>query len=330
LAYVTVLVVTAIGAVLLTIHPEPAAADLVILSDGFETGDLSAWSEVTTQVTPAPRSRRTLLTAADMGELRSTISSGARAFIRKALSLHDRTSAQGAFNVQAEGATGGIVLFRFFDEAGNRLISLYRQNGSGELWVKHSGIYYPTGKIIPFSTWHDLELRAAVGVAGSGIVEIRLDGVEVYATSSAALGTAPIASVQLGNETAAQAYVLFADDITIGVPGPSSTSAPTPTAKPATTATPTSTPTALPSPAATPGGINLSATDDGMLRARCQTAISAEHQPGVGRISGPGVVPKVRPSAIGRSDHLAGQTENVRPTARAVCRASQVADNTLE
>lgn len=264
-AHVAVLSVTAIGAALFILHPEPAAADLVILSDGFETGDLSQWSSVTV-VGGASATVQTnvIRNGTYAARLTSTLSSSARAFVRATVEPGQLDlRAAGAFNVQSEGAAGGNVPFvRLFDAAGNRLISLYRQNGSGELWIKHSGAYYPTGKVIPLSTWHDLELRAAVGVAGSGIVEIQLDGVEVYATSSATLGTAPIANVQLGNETAAQAYVLFADDITVGIPGPSSTGTPTPTAKPATTPTPTAAPIVLPTPAATPGAVSLSAADD--------------------------------------------------------------------
>jgi len=256
--------VTAIGAAWFILHADPAAADLLILVDNFETGDFSKWGSVTVSGDASAAVQTSVVRSGGYsGRLSSTISSGARAFIRKDLGP-ERSDVRtlGAFNVQAEGATGGNVpFFRFFDEAGNRLVSLYRQNGGGELWIKHSGAYYPTSKVIPLSTWHELELRAIVSAAGFGVVEVRVDGIQVYATSSATLGTAPIANVQLGNETAAQAYILFADDITVGIPGSSPTGTPTPSANPAATPTPTAAPTVSSSPA-TPGAISISATDD--------------------------------------------------------------------
>ncbi len=41
------------------------------------------------------------------------------------------------------------------------------------------------------------------------------DGVLIYQTTSASLGTAGVLTVQVGNETAKQTFILFADNVQI-------------------------------------------------------------------------------------------------------------------
>jgi len=44
---------------------------------------------------------------------------------------------------------------------------------------------------------------------------VTLNGSTIYSTSSATLGSAPIASVQLGNETKKQPFQLVADNVSV-------------------------------------------------------------------------------------------------------------------
>ena len=54
--------------------------------------------------------------------------------------------------------------------------------------------------------------------AGSGAVELRLDGSPVYSSNTATL-SGGFATVQLGNETAKQAFTLVADNVSAVIPG---------------------------------------------------------------------------------------------------------------
>ncbi len=214
------MLVLAVMVVLGTILLCGGSSGTTVLADDFETGDFSKW----TSVEVFGSATATVQQDAGRGgtyaaRLSSTTNPDARAYLRKTFDDgHLEVQAVGWFNVQDEGLEGGNVpFFRFFDADGERLASLYRQNGNGRLDVNYSGEYKPTGKRVTLGTWHRLELRAVVGQADRDVVEVWLDRVKVYETSQATLGTGPIESVQLGNETAAQAYTLVADEVVVTV-----------------------------------------------------------------------------------------------------------------
>jgi hypothetical protein len=243
--FLPALIAVAITALLLSSHVRSASAAL-LFSDGFEAGNFSSWTSVTVQGSATATVQQSVVkSGAYAARLSSTTTSGSRAYVRKDLDPDQADiEARGAFNVQSEGSSGGNVPFlRVFNSSGSRIASLYRQNVSGGLWVAHSGVYYSTGRSIALWAWYDLSLHVRTGGAGSGAVEVRLDGTLVYATNAASLGTSPVATVQIGNETAAQAYAIRIDDVAISVPGsatPSPTatpSSPTPTASPPSTST---------------------------------------------------------------------------------------------
>jgi hypothetical protein len=113
-----------------------------------------------------------------------------------------------------------VPLLRLFDASGTRLVSLYRQNlAQDKIYVQHSGtIFLTTGKL-PLGTWAHVELRVTTAGAGASRVEVRVNGSLVYQTATASLGTTGIPTIQIGNETAKQAFTLVADNITAVVPG---------------------------------------------------------------------------------------------------------------
>jgi hypothetical protein len=235
---------------------DEAAAEPPPFFDGFESGDLSAWTNVTVSGDGNAVVQSAIVSSGTRAaRLSSTLNASARAYVQKSLEpAANEVRAGGAFNIQAEGASGGNVPFiRLFDSAGTRVVSLYRQNVSGGLWLRHSSVYYSTGYPISVGAWSHLELRSVTGGAGSGIVEVWLDGTKVYSTSAATLGPAPIASVQIGNETAGQAFNIVADDITITAgAAPAATPTPTPGTTPTSTAGATPTPAPTPAVTATP------------------------------------------------------------------------------
>jgi hypothetical protein len=125
------------------------------------------------------------------------------------------------FRVAAEGGTGGNVsALRLRDAAGNRVVGLYRRNLTGELWVEYDDRLVRVAPELPLDTWTRLTLHVVVGGAGASTVEVLKDGSRVYATTTASLGTAPIASVELGNGSPAQPFTSYADDVAITPGGP--------------------------------------------------------------------------------------------------------------
>jgi Calcineurin-like phosphoesterase len=258
-ACLSLLTAIALVAFIFQLRSPPAVA-AQLFSDGFESGNFSHWSSVTVTGDGSATVQSGIVRAGSYAaRFSASVNAASSAFARKDLQPgQPDVRTDGAFNVQTEGAAGGNVpLLRFFDASGNRLVSLYRQNANGGLWVKHSNAYFTTNQTILLNAWYDIGIRAKVGPAGAGTVEIWLNGQQVYATSSAALGTAPIASVQLGNETAAQAFALVADSIAISgpdsaTPPPTATVTPTPASTPTRTPTPAVTPTRTPTPAVTP------------------------------------------------------------------------------
>jgi hypothetical protein len=105
-----------------------------------------------------------------------------------------------------------VPFLRFFTGGGTRIISLYRQNLNGKIQVGYGGSTFVSSAKLALNTWANLQLHVTIAGAAS-TVEVRLNGSLVYSTTSAQLGTTAAASVQLGNETAAQQYTLVADNI---------------------------------------------------------------------------------------------------------------------
>src|SRR5438128_393463 len=124
-----------------------AEAGPVLFSDDFESGNLSAWSTV--QPGPAgaaPVRGAAVRTGTSAARFSATAAAGSFAYARQSLaSAQTDVVAGGDFQVQAEGASGGNVpIFRLFDAGGTKLVSLYRQNGAGGIWVWYANTYNAT------------------------------------------------------------------------------------------------------------------------------------------------------------------------------------------
>jgi PKD repeat protein len=204
-------------AAVLLVGVGPAAADPVF-SDGFESGDFSAWSQVqaagdgTAVVQSAIVS--TGLLAARLSESSAT---GSKAYVRKTFaSAQLDLSASGDFQVLQQGASGGNVpLFRFLDPSSARLVSVYRQNGtSGSIGVTYGGSHFSTTGTLALNTWATVAVHL-IANGTSSAVEVRLNGALIYQTGSASLGTSGVSTVQLGNDTAAQPFTIVADTINV-------------------------------------------------------------------------------------------------------------------
>ena len=215
---------------------QPASAS-TLFSDGFESGDYSAWSQVQTggdgMAVVQSAITRTGGLAAQLSESATT---GSKAYARKTFAAAQQDlTASGDFRVVAQGASGGNVpFFRLLDASSARIISVYRQNGtSGAVGLTYGGSHFSTSGTLPLNTWGTI----AVHVAGS-TVEVDLNGTAVYQTAAASLGTAGVSTVQIGNDTAAQAFNMAVDTISVASGGASTPSPPVNTSPPTVSGTP--------------------------------------------------------------------------------------------
>jgi len=216
-----------------------ARAD-TIFSDGFESGDFSAWSSVQVAGDGKAVVQSAIVSTGSLAaQLSETSNSGSKAYVRKTFAAEQLDfTASGDFQVLQQGASGGNVpFFRFFDAGLHRIVSLYRQNGtSGSIGVGYAGSYFSTSGTLAMNTWAQVALHVVIN-GTSSTVEVRLNGNVIYQTTSASLGTAGISTAQIGNETASQAFTLVADTISMQN-GATAPSPPVNTAPPAISGTP--------------------------------------------------------------------------------------------
>jgi hypothetical protein len=178
-------------------------------------------------------------------QLSETSTSGSSAYVRKTIApAPTDLDVSGDFDTTVEGASGGNVRFvRLFDSSGALVVSLYRQNGSGLVGLQYpaNGPYFTTSGSVPLSTWAHVELHVVTAGSGTSTVQVWLNGSPIYQTTTASLGSAGVATVQIGNNVTAQSFTQVVDNVTVS----SANLAPTPTATPIP---PTSTPTVTSTP----------------------------------------------------------------------------------
>ena len=223
-------VATALVCLLVGLALAPAASAATLFSDGFESANLSAWSVATATGGSAGARTQPVRSGAYAAVLSATSSAGSYAYARKVLSAaQTQVTAAADLRIDSAGTAGNVPLLRLYDANGTRLISLFRQNSDGDrLYVQHSGRYNLTTGTLRLATWGRFEV--GVTTAGdSSMVVVRLNGTVIHQTSTAALGTAGVRTVQIGNDTAAQPFGVAADDVLV-TSDPTGTSAPPPPA----------------------------------------------------------------------------------------------------
>lgn len=210
------------------IDPTPASATWTVnatsaslFEDGFESGNFATWTTVTTAVDGTATVQSAVVhSGAFAARLSESATSGSKAYVRKTLGAsYLDVRVGGNFFVQSEGASGGNVpLFRIFDASGVRLATVYRQNQAGDAiyvsWTSGGSTIRLQGGLVPLASWRNVELHVICNGASS-TVELRIDGTLVSASSTASLGTSGVRTVQIGNDTSAQAFALVADDIVV-------------------------------------------------------------------------------------------------------------------
>lgn len=207
--------------------PTPASAGwtvdagiLALFADGFESGSFAtgAWNVVTGADGTAAVQSAVARSGTYAARLSATTATDSRAYIRRDLgaSYTDVTVAADIL-VQQEGASGANVpIFRLFDAAGTRLMSVYRQNvDSNRVYAAVGSTRWLTSGRLPLGSWGRFELHVTTTGTGTSLIEVRLDGALVLQVANASLGTAGVRSIQLGNDTTKQAFALVADNILV-------------------------------------------------------------------------------------------------------------------
>jgi hypothetical protein len=197
-----------------TSNPSP-----ILFSDGFESGNFSAWSLVKTGADGVALVQSgTVKTGSFAAQLSETANTGSLAYIRASLPQSETNLTISLdIMVTQEGASGANVpILRLFDSTGTRLISLYRQNLSGNrIWINHSGSSTSTTGLLSLNTWSHFDVHVITAGTSASMIEVYQNGTLIYQTATANLGTSGILSVQVGNETAKQIFTLFADNVQI-------------------------------------------------------------------------------------------------------------------
>ncbi|HEX8992558.1 MAG TPA: hypothetical protein VF784_12840 [Anaerolineales bacterium] len=243
----------------------PGRASTPVFSDGFESGNLSAWTTSTGLTIES-----TLVHSGGFAAQANTTNGDT--YAKKTLPA---TYSDGYFQIYFDLISNATQanLLRYRTSTGTSIGYLF-VNTLGELGLRND-----VGLVTVVSTttvspgvWHSLELHATINGA-SGITEVWLDGVHVNDLSiTTNLGTAPIAAIQIGEVQTGRTFNVVFDDVVFDIqqigqvvtptptftrtPGPS----PTPTNLPlftntptaTRTPTPTRTPTALPTATNTP------------------------------------------------------------------------------
>jgi hypothetical protein len=217
-----------------------AAGAATIFSDGFESGDYSAWTTVLTGADGSATVQGAVVkTGTKAARLSATTTTGSFAYAKKSLpSAQTDVSATGDFQVQAEGAAGGNVpIFRMFDANAAKVVSLYRQNGgAGVIWVWYDNTYNVTSASLPLNTWAQLQVHVVMTGSATGTVDVSVNGTTAYHSSTATVSAGGVGAVQIGNNSGAQAFTIIADNISVA-DGAAAATPPTNTVRPSISGT---------------------------------------------------------------------------------------------
>ena len=183
-----------------------------IFSDGFESGDLSAWS-----ASQGLTVEGTTTNSGGFAAEGNTTTGGV--FAKHTLpSTYPDAYARLAFDVIAQPSQ--VDLLRLRDSGGASLGYAYIET-TGQLGWHNDALGTNTlSQLAPSPGWHVLEVHRAADAPGTsaGTLEIWLDGAPVPDLTDASLdvGSAPVAAIQIGDVQTNQTYDIVFDDVAFG------------------------------------------------------------------------------------------------------------------
>ena len=201
--------------------PSPATrtwqVQQTVFSDGFESGGfVTAWARQVGADGTANVVTDVVRTGTYAARLSATTNTGSFSMLRYSLSApHADVTLDQDIRIEAEGPSGGNVpILRLFDAVGTRQLTVYRQNANADRLYVNGTATLAAGRL-PVGTWGHFTVHVITGPAGAGTVAISMNGTQIYNTTTATLGTAGVATVQLGNDTKKQPFQLVADNVMV-------------------------------------------------------------------------------------------------------------------
>jgi hypothetical protein len=195
--------------------------DTSLFSDDFESGGFAAggWTVQTGGAGTAAVVEGAGTGASYGAQLASTTATGSFAYIQKTLpAAQADLTVTAAYRITGQGASGkNTSLLKLYNTSGTRILTLERDNGTGTLRLNHSGATIPTdtSATLALNTTATIAVRVVPGAAGAGIVQVRMDDMLVYQTTSASLGTAKVSRFRLGNDATRVAFAFVVDDVRV-------------------------------------------------------------------------------------------------------------------
>lgn len=200
--------------------PTVSRPGTVVVADSFESGSLwshwsvtdegDAWAGITTSAYRGRCAGRVIVTS----------SWNSRANMRHGLpSGTANVWAVGYFRVDKQGYWGSNVpTFRFFDGT-RRILDVYRSNGTGDMWIRTatgngSWRYTRLNRQLALHEWIKLEVHVRTNW-GSSTVEVWINGIRRYYSSSYSLPTSRLTTVMVGAEHIKQLGDFSVDDVVV-------------------------------------------------------------------------------------------------------------------
>jgi hypothetical protein len=201
-----------------SVDPAPPARawtiDPLVFGDGFELGNFSRWSvHKAINGTATVQSAVRPPTGGNFAAALTIPSSDSYAYARKTLaSPQTDLTVAGDFDITAEGATSqDVSIFKLYDAVNTRLVYVNRRNVSGRIYVVYNGTTQTTTAKLALNAWARFTVRTATRGAAS-IVDVTMNGVSIWHTATASLGTSGISTIQIGNDKQLP-FTLYADNI---------------------------------------------------------------------------------------------------------------------
>ena len=185
-----------------------------LFSDNFE-GGFDGWSVVTAGSGTAG----TVAGAGSGGSAGARFAADATtssvAYARRGLgSSYNQVTVSTWVVAQSAGGTNAAPILRLRDSSGAVVASVIRRSESGRLQVSFGGSTYSSTAYLPLGKPVQIVLK--VGVAGSGVstVELLVDGVSAYRTTTASLSSA-VANLQIGSDWKQEPLTVVFDDVSV-------------------------------------------------------------------------------------------------------------------
>jgi Big-like domain-containing protein/calcineurin-like phosphoesterase family protein/fibronectin type III domain protein len=234
--------------------PAPVTMPSVLFSDGFESGDLLAWSNTNLVVQQQE-------VYAGVYAARETKTSGVttQTFATKSISPASDLYYSLRFKIISKGSNSAY-LQRFRTSSNGAILGVFVSN-TGRLMYRNdtTSSNSATGPTVSNGVWHQVQTHVHIdpNTSANGQLEVWLDGALVGALStSVSLGTLPIGIVQLGDNsgTSTATYDIALDEVAVNTSFIDTTDSQSP-----------STPNGLMATASAPNVVNLTwnaATDN--------------------------------------------------------------------